>query len=232
MLLTRRSISLVCCALALVLIPLLAGAAFAQKRTLCVYGVDAPGRLQAYARPSSDSPVVATFPARACGLRRAGRCSGTWCQMALGRRFGWVDSRSVGVYEAARPPPGAQSRPKASRAGQRRPPQPRLAMRTVQEPRRPVSFPFPFLFPFSFAFTPAPPIYIEQRRFAEDRRCVVDVASWDTLRVRRGPGVDYPTVGAIPPRACGVVEAGSCQGRWCRVAWRGQRGWVNTRYLN
>lgn len=226
----RRSPGLFSWAFALVVIPLFAGSAVAQKRTLCVYGVEAPGRLQAYARPSADSAVVATFPAKACGLRMAGRCSGSWCQMALGRRFGWVDSRSVGVYEAPRQAQVARRRPKAPRIVERRERGPRLAMRQWSEPRR--TFWFPFVSPFSFAFAPAAPVYLEERRFAEARRCVVDVASWDTLRVRRGPGVDHPAIGEIPARACGVVDAGSCHGRWCQVAWRGQRGWVNTRYLN
>lgn len=73
--------------------------------------------------------------------------------------------------------------------------------------------------------SPSRPIDVERSS------CVIDVARWDTLRIRSGPGVQHREVGEIPPRACGVVDAGGCYGSWCRIAWRGQHGWVNTRYL-
>jgi uncharacterized protein YraI len=212
------------------LLPQLVGPASAQKRMLCVHGVEAPGRLSGHARPSPDSPVVTTFPAKACGLRLAGRCSGTWCQMALGRRFGWVDSRSVGVYEHGRSSRVAKPRRPAPRVVRRPSPVPRVASSRTPEASRYVSFPFFFLVPFGLA--PARPAYVADRHAAAGRRCVVDVASWDTLRIRQGPGVDYRAIGGIPAQTCDVVGTGTCNGHWCRVAWRGQRGWVNTRYLN
>lgn len=61
--------------------------------------------------------------------------------------------------------------------------------------------------------------------------CVAGVARWDTLRIRRGPGVGFAEIGGIPPGACGVARAGSCYRLWCRIAWRGREGWVNTYYL-
>ncbi len=76
------------------------------------------------------------------------------------------------------------------------------------------------------------------RRIAEDlgdgrhdAACVRGVERWDTLRIRRGPGVDFDAIGGIPAGACGVTRAGRCRGSWCRVAWRGRTGWVNASYL-
>ncbi|MGE0699066.1 MAG: SH3 domain-containing protein [Hyphomicrobiaceae bacterium] len=62
--------------------------------------------------------------------------------------------------------------------------------------------------------------------------CVVHVAPWDTLRLRTGPGVGHEAIGGIPPGDCRVVSAGGCRGDWCRVAWHGRIGWVNTSYLD
>jgi len=61
--------------------------------------------------------------------------------------------------------------------------------------------------------------------------CVVGVESWDTLRIRRGPGVEHRAIGGIPAGACRVSPAGGCHGPWCRVAWRGWVGWVNAVHL-
>lgn len=60
---------------------------------------------------------------------------------------------------------------------------------------------------------------------------VSGVASWDRLNIRSGPGADYPVLGSIPPNGTGVICVGPCQGRWCRIEWRGAEGWTNTRYL-
>lgn len=65
--------------------------------------------------------------------------------------------------------------------------------------------------------------------------CVTGVASWDVLWMRAGPSVHYRRVGSIGPNACGVrVYWNSCVrgGRWCRVRYRGMRGWVNMRYID
>lgn len=65
-----------------------------------------------------------------------------------------------------------------------------------------------------------------------ERWCVVRVASFDTLRLRTGPGVRHREIGRIPPGSCQVRRLGACQGGWCRVAWNGRRGWVNRFYLS
>ena len=62
--------------------------------------------------------------------------------------------------------------------------------------------------------------------------CVRGVANWDVLWIRSGPNRNAAKVGAIPPRACGVsVNYNRCRGSWCRVSYRGIRGWSHTRYL-
>lgn len=62
--------------------------------------------------------------------------------------------------------------------------------------------------------------------------CVRRVAFNDVLHVRTGPGPANSAVGAIPPTACGVTRTGACHGPWCRIAWRGRSGWVNTYYID
>ena len=63
--------------------------------------------------------------------------------------------------------------------------------------------------------------------------CVMDVAAWDVLWMRSGPSVRYRRIGSIPPRACGIrVNWNTCRGKWCKVSYAGQHGWVNTRYLD
>jgi SH3-like domain-containing protein len=62
--------------------------------------------------------------------------------------------------------------------------------------------------------------------------CVVGVERGDTLRIRTGPGVSHEAIGGIPPGACRVAVGERCRGPWCRIAWRGQTGWVNTDYLD
>ena len=68
---------------------------------------------------------------------------------------------------------------------------------------------------------------------------VRDVASWDVLNVRNGPGVAFDQVDALHHNARRVqvvncVEIGTSRGpaTWCLVNWQGfQRGWVNSRFL-
>jgi len=63
--------------------------------------------------------------------------------------------------------------------------------------------------------------------------CVVGVANWDVLWIRARPTVRSSKVGAIPYNACRVrVYWGRCVGSWCRVQYRGVRGWAHTRYLD
>jgi uncharacterized protein YraI len=76
-----------------------------------------------------------------------------------------------------------------------------------------------------------PPQAVEQGS-GEPTACVARVERWDTLRIRTGPGASHGEIGAIPAGACGVERAGACQGRWCKIAWRGRVGWVNTYYLD
>ena len=162
------------------------------------------------------------------------------------------------VVEKAPPPrPGADRGPPARITARKQPvprharaPAPPRALTTV----RPVARPQPVARP-SPRIAPRPlerPYWVEREPsrtwgwapstvislFAPTRRidvertsCVIDVARWDTLRIRSGPGVQHREVGEIPPSACGVVDLGGCYGSWCRIAWRGQHGWVNTRYL-
>ena len=59
---------------------------------------------------------------------------------------------------------------------------------------------------------------------------VVGVASDDVLWIRSGPSSRYRKVGSIPFDARGVRNRG-CERRWCRVEYRGMRGWSHGRYL-
>ena len=58
-----------------------------------------------------------------------------------------------------------------------------------------------------------------------------DIAAYDRLNIRAGPGTRYRIVGSIGPDYCGVRGTGRCLGRWCEITARGRAGWVNTRYL-
>jgi len=60
---------------------------------------------------------------------------------------------------------------------------------------------------------------------------VRNVASWDVLNMRSGPSAKRRKVGAISPQGSGVHCLGPYKGRWCKVSWRGQVGWVNMRFL-
>ena len=60
---------------------------------------------------------------------------------------------------------------------------------------------------------------------------VVNVAKWDVLNIRSGPGVKFQIVGHIPPGAACVARHKECRGRWCRVSYADYSGWVNVRYL-
>ena len=61
--------------------------------------------------------------------------------------------------------------------------------------------------------------------------CVVNVESWDRLNARSGPGTSYGVRFSIRPGNCGVDIIGPCEGRWCRIQYRGMKGWVNTRFI-
>lgn len=84
--------------------------------------------------------------------------------------------------------------------------------------------------PRAQAVTPVDP-RVEQGS-GEPTMCVSRVDRGDTLRIRTGPGTGHDEIGGIPPGACGVGRVGGCRGAWCKVAWRGLVGWVNTYYLD
>ncbi|MEM9732770.1 MAG: SH3 domain-containing protein [Pseudomonadota bacterium] len=61
--------------------------------------------------------------------------------------------------------------------------------------------------------------------------CVTGVAYNDVLNMRSRPTSRSPIVGAIRPGRCGVrfVER---SGNWMFVRYRGQQGWVNSRFIS
>ena len=167
---------------------LMPDSAAAQQRTLCVHGIADGQSLPVRSGPGAAHPVIGAFPARSCDIRLVGRCENPWCELAHGNVAGWVDTRSIGVYET----PAQQEAPSAMRAAPR----------------------------------------VVEQGSSDGRSCVARVERGDTLRIRNGPGIDFDEIGEIPPRACGVGIVGGCKGRWCRIAWRGRTGWVNTYYLD
>jgi serine protease Do len=62
---------------------------------------------------------------------------------------------------------------------------------------------------------------------------VAGVASWDAVKLRTGPGIQFPIVVTIPPDGSGVATD-SCKSivgysrKWCRANWRGYQGWVSS----
>ena len=209
---------------AITLIAITATPAIAQQRTLCVHGLEAPTSLLVRSGPGVERNVIGRFPAKACGVRLAGRCVGEWCQMALGDTFGWVKTTHIAVYELPGTPAQPGTRPGVAVAAME-PPPPRVAKAEAPPARR-----------------PAPRVGerdIEQgsKESSKERQrdlgtCVTGVDDDDTLRVRRGPGVDHDEIAKLPPTACGISVTDKCRGSWCRVAWRGRAGWVNTYYLD
>ena len=49
------------------------------------------------------------------------------------------------------------------------------------------------------------------------------------VNLRSGPGVRYRVKAVIPRRA--RITIYRCRVRWCRVSWRGIRGWTSRRYV-
>ncbi len=101
--------------LAIVAIIAPSSSANAEKRMLCVHGLEAPQALNVRSGPGYDASVVGRFPAKACGVKLVGRCATGWCVMALGNQTGWVNTRYIAVYDvpdahkAAGPPPPIQA---------------------------------------------------------------------------------------------------------------------------
>ncbi|MEL6299203.1 MAG: SH3 domain-containing protein [Pseudomonadota bacterium] len=79
--------------------------------------------------------------------------------------------------------------------------------------------------------TPARAQYQIDCAHGPDTYRVRNVARSDQLNVRSGPRASRSIVGRLPHNASGIVCEGPCEGRWCRVSWRGVRGWVNMRHL-
>ena len=124
-----------------------------------------------------------------------------------------MNTKHIGVYEL---PGGATAGSAVSGAGNRtvqaeRPPAVERRKRGIAVPER----------------------QIEQGSSDDDDgSCVKRVDRDDTLRIRSGPGIDNDEIGEIPPRACGVAVSDACEGQWCRITYRGRRGWVNTYYID
>jgi uncharacterized protein YraI len=210
-----------------------------EGRLLCVHGVSG-NSLNVRAGPGLDKPIVATLRRDDCGLSQAGRCESGWCEMARGDVRGWIDTRYIGVYETPERTSGKSARVTPQRAAVRKRPKGRSLAASAPatrgkatpefirepEPHRGYGL---FGGLFRLAMGAAFPIPPQTRN--SDGACVVGVMAWDTLRIRRGPGVSHAPIGAIPSDACRVRELGDCSGAWCRVAWSDQVGWVNTLYL-
>ncbi len=60
---------------------------------------------------------------------------------------------------------------------------------------------------------------------------VTGVAYNDVLNIRSGPSVKYRIVGSIPPGSACVVRTGPRRGKWVKVSYAFEKGWVNSRYL-
>lgn len=199
--------------LSLLVFGLLSAQASAQQRTLCVHGVEAPDTLSVRAGPGANHRIVDRLPAKACGVELVGRCADGWCEMALGQQAGWVNTKNIAVYEMPEVP--------EVRANSIQPVAP-VPPAAKSEPPPPVT-----------AAAPASPrARVVEQGSTEGTACVTGVERGDTLRIRTGPGIDHDEISGIPPGACGVARAGNCRGRWCKVAWRGRVGWVNTTYLD
>lgn len=234
-------------------------AAWAQKRTLCVHGIEAPQALNVRSGPGREHAILGTFAAKSCEVRLVGRCDAGWCEMQQGPVKGWVDTRNIGVYEvgngkgaagepklldqpiagqatvATSPPPAlpVKKAPREAAAPAEAPPAPKARAVPANPPRAAnavVGAPrVEYVEPPQRR--PSRPVVVEQGSYGPGA-CVSRVERWDTLRIRRGPGIDHREIGEIPPRACGVGIVGGCRGSWCPVAWRGRTGWVNAYYLD
>ena len=62
---------------------------------------------------------------------------------------------------------------------------------------------------------------------------VVNVANWDVLNVREGPGTDYRVVGGLRPGEACIALNGPREGNWVHIDANnsGISGWVNERFL-
>ena len=60
---------------------------------------------------------------------------------------------------------------------------------------------------------------------------MVNVASWDVLNVRSGPGVGFRIIETLGPGEACIGLTGERRGNWVRVNAKGITGWVNRKYL-
>ena len=60
---------------------------------------------------------------------------------------------------------------------------------------------------------------------------VVNVADWDMLNVRSGPGVKFNIIETLAPDEGCIIKTGERRGNWVRIKAKGMTGWVNRRYL-
>jgi uncharacterized protein YraI len=52
------------------------------------------------------------------------------------------------------------------------------------------------------------------------------------VNMRAGPGTEYPVVDLIPADAHIDIHGCLSDGAWCDVSWKGERGWVDSSYLD
>lgn len=62
--------------------------------------------------------------------------------------------------------------------------------------------------------------------------CVTGVSPGKGLHVRSGPGLSYGIKGHIPADACGVRVTSRCRKNWCRVSYKGLRGWSIMKFID
>jgi uncharacterized protein YraI len=197
----------------------------ASAQTLCI------GKESVLLRagPSWRQDPVGSLPAGACGVQVVGKCVSGWCEVALGTRRGWVDSKLVNVQEGAKPAakapaplPPKQAAPSPPRQAAPAPPPPEPEPEPTPRRERDTGY--------------LPPVELPGRAAAptpdgQEGHCVMGVRQGDTLRIRSQPDAESRELGGIPPNACGVVVGSPCRGSWCPVTYRGIRGWSNASYL-
>ena len=59
-----------------------------------------------------------------------------------------------------------------------------------------------------------------------------EVKRGDSLNVRTGPGTQFEDIGDIKRNQAVPVLGYDASGKWAKVLWRGQEGWVAARYLS
>lgn len=83
-----------------------------------------------------------------------------------------------------------------------------------------------FIFPLVFASA------AEAMVVPGEEHCVINVASWDKLNIRKGPSAKSQVVVQKRYGSCGVMVMGNCRSGWCPVEDGHMRGWANSRFLS